>query len=130
MQEKKLVLKTDFGWCGQIFLDPQKFSQILVNLLSNAIKYSDHGTITVRTRGDDDYVIVTIQDEGVGMSDQQLDRIFERFYRVDSDRSRHTGGSGLGLAIVKSIVEAHGATIQVESKVNQGTAFHIKLKCI
>ena len=129
-QEKQLLVKTDYGWTGRIFLDPQKFSQIIVNLLSNAIKYSDSGTITVRTRSDDDHVIVTIQDEGVGMNEQQLERIFERFYRVDSDRSRHTGGSGLGLAIVKSIVEAHGAAIWVESKVNQGTAFHIKLKQI
>lgn len=129
-QEKGLLIKTVYDWTGRIFLDPQKFSQIIVNLLSNAIKYSDRGTITIQTKGDDDHVIVTVQDEGVGMSDKQLERIFERFYRVDSDRSRHTGGSGLGLAIVKSIVEAHGAMIRVESKVNQGTAFTITLKQI
>lgn len=111
-----------------VFCDKEKMSQVLTNLVSNAIKYSDFGNITIQTNSDDKYFILHVIDEGIGISEKDCARIFERFYRVDKDRSRLSGGSGLGLSIVKSIVEAHNGTISVESTLNEGTIFTIKLK--
>jgi two-component system phosphate regulon sensor histidine kinase PhoR len=72
-------------------------------------------------------VRLTVEDNGIGISESDLGRIYERFYRVDKSRSRHAGGSGLGLAIVKHIIEAHGQTIRVQSKLNEGTSFSFEL---
>ena len=96
--------------------------------MSNAIKYSDTGTITLCTKTDDEYYIVEVCDEGHGIKPSDQEKIFERFYRVDDDRSRETGGSGLGLSIVKSIIDAHHGVIEVQSEFNTGTTFTIKLK--
>lgn len=115
----------------QIFVssDKQKISQVLINLVGNAIYYSNRqkAEITVKTSVLKNKVYIEVQDNGMGIKPDALPRIFERFYRVESSRSRREGGSGLGLAIVKHIMEAHGENIQVESEYLEGTKFHFML---
>ena len=110
------------------FVIPKRMLQVILNLLSNAIKYSDSGTITLRTRMETTYYILEVEDEGCGIQKKDMEKIFDRFYRVDDARSRQSGGSGLGLPIVRSIIEAHGGNIEVESTYGKGTLFRIKLK--
>lgn len=126
--QKGLQIKTDYQSHEQVFVDKELSLTLINNLLSNAIKYSDKGIITITTQKLKDEYAVSIKDEGVGLSNQDRDNIFERFYRVDKARSRANGGSGLGLSIVKSIVEAHGAKIAVESELKKGTTFTIYFK--
>ncbi len=95
--------------------------------MDNAIAYSDEGSVRVRMRRHLDKARVEVVDTGRGIPDDHLDRIFERFYRVDNARSRKAGGTGLGLAIVKQILEAHGATPHVESTRGRGTRFWFEL---
>lgn len=97
---------------------------LITNLLSNAIKYSGSDKIEVNLTNDKN-IIIEVKDCGVGIPDEHLPRIFERFYRVDKTRSRQSGGTGLGLAIVKHIAELHNWKIEVESKVGVGTSFRI-----
>ncbi|MBR5479781.1 MAG: ATP-binding protein, partial [Clostridia bacterium] len=102
--------------------DKGRVEQVFVNIISNAIKYTpDGGKITVSATNDEGRVEITVQDTGIGIPQKDLDRIFDRFYRVDKARSRARGGTGLGLAITKEIVEYHGGTIKVESELNVGT---------
>lgn len=102
--------------------------QAVGNLIDNAIKYStEETTITVRAELQDGGVAVAVSDQGIGMEKRHLDRIFERFYRVDQARSRAQGGTGLGLAIVKHIVLAHRGTVSVESAPGQGSTFTLRL---
>ena len=109
-------------------MDPIRFEQVILNLLDNARKYSEPNTnITVSVYKLDGKVHIKIQDEGKGIPETDLPRIFERFYRVDKSRTRALGGSGLGLSIVKQLVEAHGGTIEVTSCSNTGTTFEIIL---
>lgn len=126
--KKGLVIKRDYQAQGKVFCDPLKMSQVVLNLLSNAIKYSYTGTITIRTKEEGAYYLLQIIDEGHGISLKDQARIFERFYRVDDDRSRQNGGSGLGLPIVKSILDAHSGSIEVSSELDKGTCFTVKLK--
>jgi len=108
--------------------DVQKLYQVFLNLLDNAIKYSDSGArVDVEIEEDDSSLTVRIRDTGVGIPQEDLSQLFERFYRVDKDRSRATGGSGLGLAISKQIVEMHGGGISVESEVDVGSVFEVCL---
>jgi signal transduction histidine kinase len=108
--------------------DVQKLYQVFINLLDNAIKYSDPGArVDVEIDEDVSSLTVRIRDTGVGIPDEDLTQLFERFYRVDKDRSRATGGSGLGLAISKQIVEMHGGSISVESEVDVGSVFEVNL---
>ncbi|MFA7674668.1 MAG: ATP-binding protein [Endomicrobiia bacterium] len=100
--------------------------QMLINLIENAIKYTEEGQITIKLDKDKDKVILEIADTGIGIAEEHLSRIFERFYVVDKARSRKTGGTGLGLAIVKYIVNNHNAIIEVSSKQNIGTTFTIR----
>ena len=105
-----------------------KLEQVFVNIISNAVKYTDdNGTVTVYAGQMYDYVFVKVIDTGVGIPEEDLPFIFDRFYRVDKARSREAGGTGLGLAIAKEIVEAHGGKISVSSKVGEGTEFAINL---
>lgn len=112
-----------------VFADREKISAVLVNLVSNAIKYgSKNGKTKVKISELVDRVLIQVSDNGIGINQKQLPRVFERFYRVDSNRSREQGGSGLGLAIAKHIVEAHQQTISVKSELNIGTTFSFTLK--
>jgi PAS domain S-box-containing protein len=108
--------------------DAQKLYQVFLNLLDNAIKYSDPGArVDVRIREDVLSLTVEVKDTGFGIPEEDIDQLFERFYRVDKDRSRATGGSGLGLAISRQIVEMHGGDISVESEVGAGSTFRVRL---
>lgn len=112
-----------------VYGDRERLKQVMINLIDNAIKYTEPGgSITVRTSREARGVAIHVQDTGCGIAREHQARIFERFYRVDRDRSREVGGTGLGLAIVKHIVEAHGGTIRVESEEGKGTIFTYTLK--
>ena len=108
--------------------DEQRLRQVLDNLLSNAIKYSpDGGTIEVGGIVDDRSVTVYVRDQGVGLSDRDQERVFERFFRVDGTLSRRTQGTGLGLFLAQSIIKAHGGSMRVESQPGQGATFYFTL---
>ncbi len=112
-----------------VYADKFRIRQVLTNLLVNSIKYSKPigGETSIRIYDLENSIKVEISDNGIGIDQRHLARIFERFYRVDSSRSREKGGSGLGLAIVKHIIEAHGETIEVLSTPGVGTVFSFSL---
>lgn len=113
-----------------VLADKKRIRQVLINLIENAIKYGDKDTnkIVIRYFDMDENFLVEVKDNGSGISEENLPRVFERFYRIDKGRSREMGGTGLGLAIVKHIIEAHDQTISVRSKLGQGTTFSFTLK--
>lgn len=112
-----------------VYADKQKIKQVLINLIDNAIKYGKYnGEIEGSVyRVDNKNILIEISDDGAGIAEEHLSRIFERFYRTDQARSRKIGGSGLGLAICKHIIEAHGSTIHVRSKIDVGSSFGFTL---
>jgi len=111
-------------------IDPKRVEQVLRNLLSNAIKYSpEGGTITVRGCEDERHIIVRVSDEGIGIPAGDLERVFERFYRVENETTQSVGGVGLGLAVCRSIVKAHGGRIWAESTLTVGSTFSFTLRC-
>lgn len=112
----------------QLFGDKDRLRQVIVNLINNAIKYTEAGTIEVLVEDEPKFGRIIVRDSGVGIPPEDVNRIFERFYRVDKARSRAVGGTGLGLAIVKHIIEAHGSKIEVKSNVGEGTEFSFRLK--
>lgn len=107
--------------------DPDKIEQVLENLVSNAIKFTPEGNVRINTKDIGNSVIVEVEDTGIGISKEHLERLFDRFYRTDKARSRDKGGTGLGLAVVKSILNAHGTEIHVESEPGKGSKFWFKL---
>ena len=109
--------------------DRHKLAQVFINLISNSISYgTDEGYTKVRfERIEDGKILVEVSDNGVGMDEQHIPRLFERFYRVDKSRERNVGGSGLGLAIVKHIIEAHEQSINVRSTIGVGSTFSFTL---
>lgn len=108
--------------------DASRLIQVMVNLFSNAIAYSkEKTTITISIKAFAEIVQIEVKDQGIGIGELELSRLFERFYRVDRGRSRDSGGTGLGLAIVKHLVEAHSGSVTVESKIGVGTTFRISL---
>jgi signal transduction histidine kinase len=112
----------------KIYGDYDRLKQVFINVIDNAIKYSFPGDIIqIYTEKVDEFVVIFIRDFGSGIDEDNLERIFEPFYRVDKVRSRNLGGSGLGLSIVKDIVENHGGTINIESKIDEGTLVIVKL---
>ncbi len=113
----------------QVYGDRERISQVVTNLLENAVKYNvDGGNVYVDARPVEGGVRIGVRDTGLGISEEHLPRIFERFYRVDKDRSRAVGGTGLGLAIVKHILEAHHAPMSVQSEIGKGTEITFVLK--
>ena len=117
-EHENMIIKSNRDYIKQIFL----------NLVDNAIKYTPNGGIvTTEVRYDDNYILIKVIDNGIGISKEDKTRIFERFYRVDKARSRDVGGTGLGLAIVKHIVKSLHGTIDVESELNIGTKFIVKI---
>lgn len=123
--DKNLKIEKNYQDYSYIKVDKELSKTLINNLISNAIKYSDEGVITVSTYEEEKKYVVTIKDQGVGLSKEDKEKVFERFYRVDKARSRASGGSGLGLSIVKSITDAHDATISVESEEGIGSEFKI-----
>ncbi len=112
-----------------VFADKNKIYQVIVNILSNAAKYGKiDGQITASVyKMEDQKILIELSDDGTGIAEEHLPRLFERFYRTDDARNREIGGTGLGLAICKHIIEAHGETIHVRSKVNVGTTLGFTL---
>lgn len=110
--------------------DRKKISQVLTNLVVNSIHYNDNRKAETKVKFYDmgENVLVEVQDNGAGIPEEHLERLFERFYRIDKGRSRKEGGTGLGLAIVKHIIEAHNQTIDVRSTENEGSVFSFTLK--
>jgi two-component system sensor histidine kinase SenX3 len=131
--ERRRITLTVAGVDGtRVLGNARQLGVAVGNLVENAIVYSDTGARVVvaahvQARSDDDYVEITVSDNGIGIPAAELDRIFERFYRVDYARSRANGGTGLGLAIVKHIAAIHGGDISVWSQVGQGSTFTIKI---
>ncbi|MBW8686571.1 sensor histidine kinase [Chitinophaga sp. B61] len=113
-----------------VLADKEKVRQVLINLVDNSIKYgrTDGHTVASIYVMDDKRVLIEISDDGIGISEEHLPRVFERFYRTDRARSRDIGGTGLGLAIVKHIIEAHGQTINIRSKPEVGSTFGFTLE--
>ena len=112
-----------------VFADKNKIYQVLVNIISNAAKYGkiDGQIIASVYTIEDDKILIEISDDGIGIAEEHIPRLFERFYRTDDARSREIGGSGLGLAICKHIIEAHRETLHVRSKINVGTTIGFTL---
>ena len=111
-----------------ILVDEDQVYRLISNLVMNSIQYTPtKGSITLSLNRDDNYAIIQVRDTGMGIAPEEQAHIFDRFYRVNSDRSRQTGGSGLGLAIAKAIAEAHGGNLQVQSEVSRGSTFTVRL---
>lgn len=126
MEEKNIELELDYKL--DIDVDTNKIYQLMIILLDNAIKYTEaNDTIEVKTYMKDNKCVIEVSDTGIGVSDEGLKRIFERFYREDTARSRQTGGTGLGLSIANYIVTAHGGTIKASHNSPKGTVFTVRL---
>jgi heavy metal sensor kinase len=127
-QDREITLRLDAEPALSVFANREQLQRVFFNLLDNALRHtSPGGTIAVRLRSDRDSTIIDVSDTGEGVDSGHLPHIFERFYRVDSARSRESGGVGLGLAIVKEIVEAHNGDITLRSELGKGTTFTIRL---
>jgi signal transduction histidine kinase len=109
-----------------VLANERNMEEVLSNLITNAINYTpEEGTITVAARPEKHHLCVSVSDTGMGIEQEDLDRIFDRFYRVKNEKTRFIIGTGLGLPIVKSIVEGHDGMIRVESKPDQGSTFYV-----
>ncbi|MFK7968938.1 MAG: sensor histidine kinase [Bacteroidia bacterium] len=112
-----------------VLADQERIQQVLINLIDNGVKYGDDkGAVNIMLKIEDGQLITSIEDDGPGIDQEHIDKIFRRFYRVDKSRSRDKGGTGLGLAIVKHFLEAHGSQISVVSQKGKGTTFSFPLK--
>ena len=126
-KDKALELRYTGPFSLNVPANAEQMRQVALNLIDNAINYTSQGRIIVAARLEGGFVAVSVNDSGIGIASEDLPRIFERFYRVNKGRSRGTGGTGLGLSIVKHIVEAHGGTVAVDSSLNVGSTFTIRL---
>ncbi len=128
-KQMSVVVSESLRDMPQVLADPGKLEQVLINLLDNAVKFTNEkGTVTVSAEDLGQQVRVDVRDTGIGIPSGALQRIFERFYRVDAARSREMGGTGLGLSIVKHIVQAHDGSVSVESAPGKGSTFSFTLK--
>ena len=117
------------GEASMVLADPGRIEQVLFNLVTNAIKYGKKGgKVSISFFDIEDRLLVEVADDGLGIPEADLGRIFERFYRVDKSRTRDAGGSGLGLSIVKHIIDAHKESINVQSTVGVGSTFSFTLQ--
>ena len=125
----KLVFNKEYRESIMTIGDRDKVAQVFQNLITNAISYSNDGKqVEIRFFDIEDNVLIEVSDQGLGIEEKHLSRLFERFYRVEKSRARHQGGTGLGLAIVKHIVEAHDQTINVRSTIGEGSTFSFTLR--
>jgi len=125
-ENKNIELKSDLS-VASIYADAARMEQVTINLVENAIKYTDTGSVNVRVYAEDGEAVFQVSDTGIGIPQEAIDHLFERFYRVDKARSRTTGGTGLGLSIAEKIVALHGGYIKVTSKVGRGSVFSVHL---
>ena len=129
IEKKHFILNIQIPEDLTVIADEDKLSLVFVNLIDNAIKYtSEKGTITIKAEGKNKDVLISVADTGMGIPKYDLVRIFERFYRVDKERSSELGGTGLGLSIVKHIIESHGGRVWAESEPNKGSSFYFTLR--
>lgn len=127
-EKKKITLHADADEGIMIIANRDRIKQMLINLIDNAINYNvENGSVTVKAYKTEGRVIISVKDTGIGIAQQHLSRIFERFYRVDKGRSRNMGGTGLGLSIVKHIVNLYNGDVRVDSEPGRGTEFIIQL---
>jgi two-component system phosphate regulon sensor histidine kinase PhoR len=127
-EAKQLEIRVECDPAITAPMDAALMEQAIANLLDNAVKYSPAGShVRVTTQLETHEISIRFADEGIGIAEKHLPRLFERFYRVDKARSRQMGGTGLGLAIVKHIVQAHGGHISVESVQGKGSTFTLHL---
>ena len=127
-EQKKIELLYENNKDVVIEADEMKLSLAISNLIENAIKYTpDEGTVKVVVDGDHQNAFITVQDTGIGISEEEQSKIFNRFYRVDKTRARQTGGTGLGLAITHSTIMQHNGSIKVISKEDEGATFIVRL---
>ena len=125
---RQIIVSNSENVDGLILGDREQLIMAIQNLIENAINYSPEGTkVTVTSKVEDGIVDISVTDQGIGIPDADLDRIFERFYRVDPARSRLTGGTGLGLSIVKHVALKHGVEVKVWSSENVGSTFSLRL---
>jgi len=133
MIAKKMKIKLKFDKLYDkpilVYADRNKILEAVNNLIVNSIKYGKKGGNTIVSFHDmDENVLVEITDKGIGIEEDNIPRLFERFYRIDKGRSREQGGTGLGLSIVKHIIEAHNQSINVRSRINEGSSFTFTIK--
>lgn len=120
----KLIFKDKYTNPTMVYADREKIRQVMINLIQNSLKYGkENGSTAIKIFELHDQYLIEVTDDGMGIGEKHLPRLFERFYRIDSHRSRQEGGTGLGLAIVKHIIEAHQQTISVRSTPHIGTTF-------
>lgn len=110
--------------------DPERVEQVLVNLVGNALRYTPEGTITLRAWAEPERIWIAVEDTGQGIAAEDLPHVFERFWRSDRSRDRHSGGTGIGLAISRRLVELQKGTIEVESEVGKGSTFRFSLPVV
>ena len=110
-----------------VYLDRGMWEKVVLNLLSNALKFTFDGSIRVAVRAEGGQAVVTVADTGIGVPEQEMPRLFERFHRIENTRSRSNEGSGIGLALVQELVQLHGGTITASSTEGAGTTFTIRL---
>jgi signal transduction histidine kinase len=129
LEAKKVTVSTYFAYEIYIGGNYDRFKQLMMNLIENAVKYShDGGAIFIAAKKVEGKVHISVKDQGIGISEEHLPRLFERFYRVDKSRSQKVGGTGLGLAIVKHIAALFEAEIKVESELGKGSTFTVIFK--
>ena len=127
-ERKGLRLVTEFETCPNIYLDIEKFDKVVYNLLSNAMKFTpEGGTIAIRVRPNRENCILQVQDTGIGIKQEQIAHLFERFRQAEGSENRSYEGTGLGLALVKELVEVHGGQVTVQSEYGVGTTFTVSL---
>lgn len=126
-EQKGLELLTEISSGLKVRGDRERLAQVFLNLLSNAIKYTPAGTVELKAYRENDTVVVTVRDTGIGLSESDLQKLFQKFFRSDNPYARRVGGTGLGLSIAKAIVERHNGTITVTSKLGQGSTFTVRL---
>ena len=121
------VLKLDCGDVPLVLADPERVEQVLVNLLGNALRYTPHGSITLCAWTEAKQLWIAVADTGQGIAPTDLPHVFERFWRSDRSRDRHSGGTGIGLAISRRLVELQGGTIEANSDLGKGSVFQFSL---
>lgn len=128
LDEKNMQFNVDIVRDVMVMGDFNRLIQVFTNLITNSITYSpEDTTITLRIKENNEYGVIEVEDQGMGIEKSEIPRIFERFYRIDKARSRNSGGTGLGLAIVKHLIEAHNGKITVKSTVGEGTCMKVSV---
>jgi PAS domain S-box-containing protein len=129
-EQKGLEFLTEVASGLQMCGDRDRLAQVFLNLVSNAIKYTPAGTVELKAHREDDTVVVAVRDTGIGLSESEMKKLFQKFFRSDTPYVRRVGGTGLGLSIAKAIVERHHGTITVTSQVGQGSTFTVRLPAL